>query len=674
MFLVAGGRDASRTALGVARLAALLAIVLSATAAALPLISGLGYLDELSQTPEIAAGIAFSVTGAWLVGSRIARPMGWLLLGIGLCSALYAASASYVVLVLRADVTAPLPEGAGMAEVAAWVTGWAWFPSWLLVSTALPQVLPHGRPLPGRWRLLLWPVAFVLVVGIVWFATAPGEVGFFPAIDNPLAMPAVAAVLDPIGPALDALVPVLILASLVTVVVRLRRADGAERRQIGWVAYVVVVAVALVAFAPDLWVNVAILLVPAGIAVAALRYRLYDLDLLVNRTLVAGVLLGLAALAYVAVVAWIGALVGTSGGVTPFLAAFAVALVFHSARIRVQRGVDRLFFGRRRDPLALLHDLDAALRQAPTPRAALQDAVHVVRSGLRLPGAALEVRLPSGDVVRAEDGTVTTAATAVPLELHDDRVGTLLVEPRKRGEEVRGTDLRAVTTLAGPLASAAYAVRLSGDLEESRRRILEAREEERRRLRRDLHDGLGPQLAGVVMGLDVVGSALGRGDLDRATDLTRAATEQAREAVEDVRRLAHGLRPPVLDDLGLVGAVRSAGPIAAPGGPRVEVCAEGDMEDLPAAVEVAAYRIALEAVTNAVRHAGASRIEVRLVAGTDALVVEVRDDGAGITADARPGVGLASMRERAAEVGGWCTVAPQSPGTRVVAHLPRRTS
>ena len=97
-------------------------------------------------------------------------------------------------------------------------------------------------------------------------------------------------------------------------------------------------------------------------------------------------------------------------------------------------------------------------------------------------------------------------------------------------------------------------------------------------------------------------------------------------------------------------------------------------QELPAAVEVAAYRIALEAVTNAVRHAGASRIEVRLVAGTDALVVEVRDDGAGITADARPGVGLASMRERAAEVGGWCTVAPQSPGTRVVAHLPRRTS
>jgi two-component system NarL family sensor kinase len=670
---VTGGRDASRAALWVARLGAVLAVGLSATAAALPLLSGLGYLDELVQTPEIAAGTAFSVTGAWLVGSRTARPMGWLLLGIGLCSSSYAASASYVVLVLGADVTAPLPDGATFAAFAAWVTGWAWFPSWLLVSTALPQLLPHGRPLPGRWRLLLWPVAAVLVVGVVSFATAP-EVGFFPAIDNPLGVPALARVFDPLGTPLDVLVPVLVLASLLTVVVRLRRADSAERRQLGWVAYAVVVAVALVAFAPALWVNVAVLLVPAGIAVAALRYRLYDLDLLVNRTLVAGVLLGLAALAYVAVVAWIGSLVGTSGGVTPFLAAFAVALAFHPARIRVQRGVDRLFFGRRLDPLALLRDLDTALRQAPSPRVALQDAVRVVRSGLRLPGAALEVRLPSGDVVRAEDGVLTADVTAVPLELHDDRVGTLLVAPRSAGEPVRGTDLRALSVLAGPLASAAYAVRLSGDLEESRRRLLEAREEERRRLRRDLHDGLGPQLAGVVMGLDVVGSALARGDHARASDLARSATEQAREAVEDVRRLAHGLRPPVLDDLGLVAALRSAGPIAAPGGPHVEVCADGDLDDLPAAVEVAAYRIALEAVTNAVRHAGATRIEVRLGAAEDVVVLEVCDDGTGLAADARPGVGLASMQERAVEVGGWCSVGAQPRGTRVVAHLPRRMS
>jgi signal transduction histidine kinase len=335
--------------------------------------------------------------------------------------------------------------------------------------------------------------------------------------------------------------------------------------------------------------------------------------------------------------------------------------------------VDRLFFGRRGDPLALLHELDRALREAGSPQAALRDATRVVRSGLRLPGAAVVVTLPSGEAFRAEDGTVPEDATALPLDLHDEQVGTLLVAPRRAGEPVGGTDLRVLTSLAGPLASAAYALRLSGDLEESRRRLLEAREEERRRLRRDLHDGLGPQLAGVVMGLDVVGSALARGDTDRAAELARTATGQAREAVEDVRRLAHGLRPPVLDDLGLVGALRSTGPAAAPGGPSVHVHADGELTGLPAAVEVAAYRIAQEGVTNAVRHAGAGRVEVRLRSGADALTVEVHDDGTGLPDDVCPGMGLTSMRERAAEVGGWCTVAADSGGTLVTAHLPRGT-
>jgi signal transduction histidine kinase len=432
-------------------------------------------------------------------------------------------------------------------------------------------------------------------------------------------------------------------------------------------------AVVVIAVLPSVWINLVVLLVPAGLAVAALRYRLYDLDLLVNRTVVAGALVGLAALAYVALVAWVGSLVGTSGGVTPFVAALVVALAFNPARVRVQRGVDRLFFGRRGDPLALLHHLDRTLRDAGSPHAALRDAAGVLRSGLRLPGAAVVVTLPSGDEVRAEDGVVPGAAHALPLDLHGEQVGTLLVAPRRPGEPVRGTDLRVLSSLAGPLASAAYALRLAGDLEDSRRRLLEAREEERRRLRRDLHDGLGPQLAGVVMGLDVVGSALARGDTTRAAELARTTSDQAREAVEDVRRLAHGLRPPVLDDLGLVGALRSTGPAAAPGGPSVHVLADGTLSDLPAAVEVAAYRIAQEGVTNAVRHGRAGRVEVRLRSREDALTVEVDDDGTGLADDARPGVGLASMRERAAEVGGWCTVAAHPGGTLVTAHLPRRT-
>jgi signal transduction histidine kinase len=261
----------------------------------------------------------------------------------------------------------------------------------------------------------------------------------------------------------------------------------------------------------------------------------------------------------------------------------------------------------------------------------------------------------------------------VTLELHGRGVGTLLAAPRAGSAELSGTDLRVLGTLLGPLASAAYALRLSGDLEASRRGLLAAREEERRRLRRDLHDGLGPQLAGVVMGLDVVCSALARGEVDRAAVLTGTVSGQARDAVEDVRRLAAGLRPPVLDDLGLLGAIRASGPAAAPGGPRVLVGADGDLTDLPAAVEVAAFRIAQEGLTNAVRHANAERVEVVLSAAADALTVVVRDDGDGLPASAVPGVGLASMRDRAAELGGWCTVTPSATGTTVTAHLPRRS-
>ncbi|MGN6577568.1 MAG: sensor histidine kinase, partial [Nocardioides sp.] len=197
-----------------------------------------------------------------------------------------------------------------------------------------------------------------------------------------------------------------------------------------------------------------------------------------------------------------------------------------------------------------------------------------------------------------------------------------------------------------------------------------AREEERRRLRRDLHDGLGPQLAGVVMGLDVVASSLSRGDTDRAAEVARTINDQARDAVEDVRRLVAGLRPPVLDDLGLLGALRSTGPAAATDGPQVSVVAHGELDGLPAALEVAAYRIAQEAMTNAVRHGEPRRIDVTLERGAEAMTVRVHDDGGGIGPGARRGVGLTSMRERAAELGGWCTVVPHGDGTLVTAHLP----
>lgn len=666
------GREGSRAAVLAARLLAALSGLLAVVAVALPLVSGLGYLDELMATPEAVVAFSFSATGALLVGNQRARRIGWLLLGIGLSSAVYTSAMSWTAYALRGDETAPLPAGADLALLTAWVTNWAWLPSWLLVSTVLPQVVPDGRPLPGRWwRMPLWAAAAACALGVVAFMVAPGQVGVFTAIDNPLAVPMLYDVLSPVLVALDVGVLLLIVLSLVSVVVRVVRADGVERRQVGWFGYAVLLVVVVVMVAPSPWANAVVLLIPGGLAVAALRYRLYDLDLLVNRTLVIGLLLGGAAVMYAALVAWVGALFGTSEGAVPFVAAFAVALVFHPARIRLQRFVDRLLHGRRGDPYALLRDLDRTLREAESPREALGHAADLVRNGLRLPGIGLVVPLPDGGVAREQSGVLPAEPASIPLELHGEQVGELLSAPRDmRSSALADADARALQALSGPLASAAYALRLSGDLEESHRRLLSAREDERRRLRRDLHDGLGPQLAGVVMGLEVVRSTLSRGDTARAGQLALTASEQARSAVEDVRRLVQGLRPPALDDLGLAGALRAIGPAAVENGPEVSIDVQGDLGSLPAAVEVAAYRIVSEAMTNAVRHAGAAAVDVQLSTAPGALVLRVADDGSGIRPSAVRGVGLASMRERAAELGGWCTVTPSARGTVVLAHLP----
>ena len=664
-----------------ARLLSALSVLLACVAVALPLASGLGYLDELTATPEVAVALSFSVTGALLVGTPRARRIGWLLLAIGACSAVYTSSVSWTAFELGGDEDAALPAGADLAVLTAWVGTWAWFPAWLLISVVLPQLVPEGRPLPGRaWRLALAAAAVFGALVVLALMVTSGELGFFTTIENPVAVGWLHDALAPLGFLVGPVAVLLVLVSLASVVVRAVRADGLERRQIGWFGYAVALAVVVILVVPASWANVVVLLVPAGIAVAALRHRLYDLDLLVNRTLVVALLLAGSGIAYVAVVAWVGALVGTSEGIVPFVAAFAVALAFHPARIRLQRFVDRLFHGLRGDPFTLLRDLDRTLREADSPRAALASAATLVRAGLRLPGVGLVVAMPGGGHAREQSGALPASPARIPLELHGQEVGELLVAPRdSRATDLADADARVLQTLAGPLASAAYALRLSGDLEESRRRLVAAREDERRRLRRDLHDGLGPQLAGVVMGLDVVRSALTRGDATRAGDLALTASEQARAAVADVRRLVRGLRPPALDDLGLVGALRALLPsgtptegnaVAGPATPAVDITTDGPLGTLPAAVEVAAYRIAAEAVTNAVRHAGATSVGVRLTSTPDVLTVTVRDDGAGIGADAVPGVGLGSMRERAAELGGRCTVRSDDHGTEVVAVLP----
>jgi two-component system NarL family sensor kinase len=218
-------------------------------------------------------------------------------------------------------------------------------------------------------------------------------------------------------------------------------------------------------------------------------------------------------------------------------------------------------------------------------------------------------------------------------------------------------------------ATAARTSRLAEELQESRERLVVAREEERRRIRRDLHDGLGPALSGVVFRLESARLLVAR-DAEAAAAQLEATTGEVQEVVADVRRLVHDLRPPALDDRGLTGALTQLAEGLSTDGVAVTVAAE-DLDDLPAAVEVAAYRIAAEALTNVVRHAGATHAVARLTRDPAALLVEVVDDGRGIDPAAQAGVGMVSLRERAAELGGTTEVTcPPAGGTVVRARLP----
>ena len=257
-------------------------------------------------------------------------------------------------------------------------------------------------------------------------------------------------------------------------------------------------------------------------------------------------------------------------------------------------------------------------------------------------------------------------------------MGELIVGLRSGQHRLSPPDIAVLRLLAGPLAVAAHATALSAALQESRSGIVTAREEERRRLRRDLHDGLGPVLTGIAFKADAARNTLKGADpaAGPARDLLAGLRADTTAAIADIRRLVYGLRPPALDDLGLIGSLReqSARLALRPdvSGMAVTLNAPDRLPALPAAVEVAAYRIVTEAMTNAVRHSAAGRIEITLDVTDEAgLSIEVRDDGTGPPADWQPGVGVTSMRERAAELGGSCRFeAGPGGGGQVIALLP----
>ncbi len=456
------------------------------------------------------------------------------------------------------------------------------------------------------------------------------------------------------------------------------------------------------------------LLIPVSLGIAILRYRLWNIDIIIRRTLVYGALVGIVVGLYVLIVGSLGALFQAGGNlVLSILATGLIAILFQPLRQRLQRGVNRLMYGERDDPVTVLSRLGQRLESAIAPDAVLSTIVETVAQALKLPYAAIALKHgdefkidaeysltplpgfatppPSPDAFRQERGEGPgEGGEVLPLIYQSETVGQLILAPRAPGEDFSPADRRLLENIARQAGAAVHAVRLTADLQHSRERLVAAREEERRRLRRDLHDGLGPTLAGQTLKIDAALDLL-IGDAETGAAPNPAAARalllelkaQTQATVADIRRLVYELRPPALDELGLVDALREhvARVAGAANGLRISV--EAPPQGLPplsAAVEVAAYRITLEAVTNVVRHARArsciARFSLTHAGNREAqsaplLELEIIDDGSGLPRDMRPGVGLTSMRERAAELGGRCVIERASNGgTRVLARLP----
>jgi len=264
-------REVSRTGARVARVVAACAVALAVVAVVLPLAGGYHYLDDLLKTPQVAVALSFGVVGAVLVGRADAYPMGWLLIAVSSVAGVYGIATSYAAHELAGDSGATLPPGADLALAAAWLSSWAWFPTSVLLATVYPQVLPHGRPLSPRWRVPLWVAAGCLALGMLDHATEPGPLGTFTALDNPIGWSGLHDVAEPLWRALSVVLGGLVLVSLVSLVLRFRRAQGVERWQVGWFAYAVVVA-GLLALATSPFLSTpAVMLVPAGLVVTAPR-------------------------------------------------------------------------------------------------------------------------------------------------------------------------------------------------------------------------------------------------------------------------------------------------------------------------------------------------------------------------------------------------------------------
>jgi two-component system, NarL family, sensor kinase len=594
-------------------------------------------------TLVIGAAVPISV-GALVLRWRRRHPIGWLLVAHGVLF--------FAILAFDEPGTTRAGLIVDQLTMGAWVL-------LFLCLVLIAFLLPDGRTANRLWR---WWVRIGLIGVLAFVVGAAGDRQGFADAHGGAGLP-VPWLPEPVSGLFGVvglvLVVLLFFGSFFAVWRRLRRATGDERLQLLWLVWgALTVPVTLLIG----WVNYFLLddgpLFPAAlglvavglpvtVGIAILKYRLFDIRLVLSRTLTYLPLVVAVVAVYAMLLFVTDRLIG-NGTVGGLLAVGVVAVAVHPAYSLLRRRIERWVYGLRSDPRAAIRLL-ADRAEAADPNELIAAVTDAVSAALRVDRVRVEMSTSEHDT-----------ALRAPLVHRGEHVGYLAVDVPP-GREFSQPDRDLFQDLARYTAILVRSGQLNDELRHSRSRIVAGREEERRRLRRDLHDGVGPSLAAILLKLNATQS---RADAEERNSLIAETRNEVRAAIAEVRRLVDNLRPPAIDEVGLLDAMRQRA-LSLSGDVTFEVTGPEPLPSLPAAVEVAAFRIASEAMTNVARHSGATRCRVRVeVDGSFELTVA--DNGTGPDRAATVGVGWTSMRERAAELGGSCTMTGRPEGGLVV--------
>ncbi|MGH2691146.1 MAG: histidine kinase [Actinomycetota bacterium] len=650
----------------------------------------------------IPAVLAFSVVGALIASRRPDNPIGWILCGVGLSFALASLSGEYATYAL---ITEPgsLPGG----DIMAWLGTWAWPPGIILVFTYLLLLFPDGRLPSRRWKPVAWLAAVALVITVIPIAVTGWPIRG-PILANmgeeaPAGSPGSFQVAYDVQVGGILLLFLLGIASSVSLVLRLRRATGDERAQLKWFAFAGAFAVvAFIANSPLFHIGgnvlpaVAIWMVPAAVGIAMFKYRLYDIDVVISKTIVVAVLAAFVTAIYLGVVVGISAAIGTTGQPNVLLSVAAtaiVALAFQPLRERARRLADRVVYGKRATPYEVLSEFSERMAGSYSTEDVLPRMARILGEGtgatrtevwLRV-GAQLQLAAswPEGaepqkaPLPAPEEGLpeFPDSDRAVPVRHQSELLGALTLT-KPPSEPVTPAEEKLLSDLASQAGLMLRNVRLTAelqarlvDLRASRQRLVAAQDQERRRLERNLHDGAQQQLVALAV-KQRLAEGLVRRDPERAAQMLADLQTETAEALEDLRDLARGIYPPLLADRGLPAALEAqARKVPLP----VTVEAEA-LGRYPQEAEAAVYFCCLEALQNVAKYAGASNAKVRLIDEDGWLTFVVVDDGAGFDPAEIPfGTGLQGMADRLDALGGALDVSSRpAEGTTLTGRIPAR--